>query len=286
MKRLSRITVFLLFTSLTTACAAERKPAAAPMQAAPASTFAERAAVAATPPPPPGAAGLAASPAAPSTPSAPVNATSAAPQKPQATPKNAGPSTRAPVVIFQGDVKMLTEEETIPKTIDRIVDLAEQAGGHISARKDLSVQVKVPSAKFRETLSKIDEIGGVTSRSVQADDVSEEFHDLEVRLTNLRATRARLQDFMAKATNVNEMLVVERELERIAQEVDKIEGRLEFLRTRAAMSTISVAFTPKPKPVAPIVAATPAAPTTPRRVELPIGWMNDVGIDRVMTLKK
>jgi hypothetical protein len=135
-------------------------------------------------------------------------------------------------------------------------------------------------------MSKIDELGGVTSRSVQADDVSEEFHDLEVRLTNLRATRARLHELMAKATNVNEMLVVERELERIAQEVDKIEGRLEFLRTRAAMSTISVAFTAKPKPVAPIAAATPTAPTSPRRVELPIGWMNDVGIDRVMTLKK
>ena len=181
---------------------------------------------------------------------------------------------------------MLTEEDAIPRTIDRIVDLAEQAGGHIGGRKDLSVQVKVPSAKFRETMSKIDEIGGVTSRSVQADDVSEEFHDLEVRLTNLRATRARLQDFMAKATNVNEMLVVEKELERIAQDIDKIQGRLEFLRTRAAMSTISVAFAVKPKPVVPVVAGSPPTPKTPRRVELPIGWMNDVGIDRVMTLKK
>lgn len=181
---------------------------------------------------------------------------------------------------------MLADEEAIPKTIDRIVDLAEQVGGHIAARKDLSVQVKVPSAKFRETLSKIDELGGVTSRSVQADDVSEEFHDLEVRLTNLRATRARLQDFMSKATNVNEMLVVERELERVAQEIDKIEGRLEFLRTRAAMSTISVAFAAKPKPAAPIAHAAPSTPASPRRVELPIGWMNDVGIDRVLNLKK
>jgi hypothetical protein len=276
MKRFSRMTIFLLLASSTSACAAERKPAAAPVQAmaaaaGPALATAMPAPIA-TPPPAPVTTAL-------PTATAPATATAT-------KAKNAGPTTRAPVVIFQGDVKMLTEEEAIPKTIDRIVDLAEQAGGHIAARKDLSVQVKVPSAKFRETLSKIDEIGGVTSRSVQADDVSEEFHDLEVRLTNLRATRARLQDFMAKATNVNEMLVVERELERIAQEVDKIEGRLEFLRTRAAMSTIAVAFTAKPKPVAPIAAVTPAAPTTPRRVELPIGWMNDVGIDRVMSLKK
>lgn len=270
MKRLSRNAVFFALASVTTACgAAERKPAAAPSHATAGAPAADVQLVAAAAAPP--------SPAAPPSGSTPAASSKA---------KNAGPSTRAPVVIFQGDVKMLTEEEAIPKTIDRIVDLAEQAGGHIAARKDQSVQVKVPSARFRETLSKIDEIGGVTSRSVQADDVSEEFHDLEVRLTNLRATRARLQDFMAKATNVNEMLVVEKELERIAQEVDKIEGRLEFLRTRAAMSTISVAFAVKPKPVAPIAVQTPAAPTSPRRVELPIAWMNDVGIDRVMTLKK
>jgi len=266
MKRLS-LSLILLLAWPAAACGAPAREAKAVQQAP-------------TPPSPPP------QPIA----AAPVNATTPAPSAgPPAKAKNAGPTTRAPVVIFQGDVKMLTEEEAIPKTIDRIVDLAEQAGGHISARKDLSVQVKVPSAHFRETLSKIDEIGGVTSRSVQADDVSEEFHDLEVRLANLRTTRARLQELMAKATNVNEMLVVERELERIAQEVDKIEGRLEFLRTRAAMSTIAVAFTPKPKPkpAAPIVAPAPTPPpSTPHRVAIPIPWMNEVGIEPVLALKK
>lgn len=276
MKRLS-LSIILLLAWSSTACAA---PAPAPK--APSAYVAP---TAAAPPSQPVAANVP-TPAPPPPAPTPPNTNPPNTNPPNTKAKNAGPSTRAPVIIFQGDVKMLAEEEAIPKTIDRIVDLAEQAGGHIAARKDTSVQVKVPSAKFRETLSKIDELGGVTSRSVGADDVSEEFHDLEVRLTNLRATRARLQDFMTKATNVNEMLVVERELERIAQEIDKIEGRLEFLRTRAAMSTISVAFTAKPKLVAPIAAQTPAAPTSPRRVELPIAWMNDVGIDRVMTLKK
>ena len=69
-----------------------------------------------------------------------------------------------------------------------------------------------------------------------ADDVSEEFHDLEVRLGNLRATRTRLQEFLGRATGINDMLTVEKELERVALEIDHIEGRLEFLRTRAAMS--------------------------------------------------
>ena len=250
-------------------------------------------------PPPAGAAPAAEmapsapAPAAPVAPGAPKpapvasDAKSAAPAKPDTkSAKNAGPTARAPVIIYQGELKMMSDEDAIPKTIDRIIDIAESFGGHIASRKDQSVQIKVPSASFRDAMTKIDAIGGIVNRSVTADDVSEEFHDLEVRLVNLRATRARLQEFLAKAPGINEMLTVERELERVAQEIDKGEGRLEFLRTRAAMSAISVALTAKPKPVAPIVADNKPPPPGLRTVDLPIPWLGDVGIDPLLTLKK
>ena len=198
------------------------------------------------------------------------------------TAKSAGPTTRAPVIIYQGDLHMSTDENAIPKTIDRIIDIAESLGGHIAGRKDLSVQIKVPSASFREAMTKIEGIGGVVSRSVTADDVSEEFHDLEVRLGNLRATRARLQDFLGKASGIQDMLTVERELERVALEIDRIEGRLEFLRTRASMSVISVQLAAKPK-VVPIVVTPPPLRTG---VDLPIPWVGEVGIDPLLSLKK
>jgi len=183
---------------------------------------------------------------------------------------------------------MVADEVAIPKTIDRIIDVAESVGGHIASRKDLSVQIKVPSASFRDAMTKIEAIGGVVNRSVSADDVSEEFHDLEVRLVNLRATRARLQEFLAKAPAIADMLTVERELERVAQEIDRSEGRLEFLRTRASMSAITVALTPKPK--ADLVVVTPPPPPPPpaklRTVELPIRWISEIGIDPLLSLRK
>lgn len=224
--------------------------------------------------------------AAPAQP-APVTHAIATPGKPADTKsaKNAGPTARAPVIIYQGDLRMMADEDAIPKTIDKVIDVAEGLGGHIAGRKDQSVQIKVPSASFREAMTKIEAIGGVVGRSVTADDVSEEFHDLEVRLGNLRATRARLQDFLAKASGIQDMLTVERELERVALEIDRMEGRLEFLRTRAAMSLISVALTAKPK-VAPIVVTPP--PPAPARagIDLPIPWVGEVGIDPLLSLRK
>lgn len=197
--------------------------------------------------------------------------------------KSAASSVRAPVIIYQGQLQMLAEQEGIPKAIDRVIDVAEELGGHLAGRTDDSVTIKVPSASFRDALGKIEAIGGVTSRSVKADDVSEEFHDLEVRLTNLRATRQRLQEFMAKANTVSDMLTVERELERVASEIDRITGRLEFLRSRAAMSVITVGLRAKPK-ASPIVKNETTAPA--KAPNLPIPWVHDVGIDPLMTLKK
>lgn len=298
-KRLSTLAFILSLVAVQTGCGgADRAPPASPASYAspappPAADSPAKSAGAAgaesapmqapdAPPPAPAAPGA---PAQPSQPTAgqPAKTTAAKPTDTRSA-KNAGPTSRAAVIIYQGDLKMMADEDSIPKTIDKIVDVAESLGGHIAGRKDQSVQIKVPSASFRDAMTKIEAIGGVTNRSVTADDVSEEFHDLEVRLTNLRSTRTRLQEFMGKAASIQDMLTVEKELERVAQEIDRIEGRLEFLRTRAAMSVISIALTPKPKNVA-IVTTTPPPPP-PRNLELPIPWVEGVGIDPLLSLKK
>lgn len=58
------------------------------------------------------------------------------------------------LVMYTGDVMMDVDGNNIAETIDHIVDLAEATGGHLGARKDQSVMVRVPSARFRETLGK------------------------------------------------------------------------------------------------------------------------------------
>ena len=122
-------------------------------------------------------------------------------------------------------------------------------------------------------------MGTVTQRSVKADDVSEEFHDLEVQLTNLRATRTRLQELLGRTGGVADMLVVEKELERVSLEIDRIEGRLTFLRTRAAMSLVSVKVSAKPTTMV-------KPPGRPRPVELPQAWAQAVGVDSLLKMQK
>ncbi len=219
-------------------------------------------------------------------PASPTLAKAGAAATPGAQPKKAkgeGAEVQRAMVIYTGALRMVEAEDKVPKTIDAIIDLAEAQGGALVARRDDAVEIKVPSEKFRDTLTKLEAVGRVTARSVKAEDVSEEFHDLEVRLSNLRATQKRLQEFLARAANVNDALTVERELERVAQEIDRIEGRMGFLKSRTSFSSISVQITPKPKD-API--AGPTGPASPKRVDMPVDWLQQIGVDPLLQLKK
>lgn len=126
----------------------------------------------------------------------------------------------------------------------------------------------------------------MTHRTVGAEDVSEEFHDAEVRLLNLRATRQRMQEFLSKANTMQDALTVERELERVAQEIDRLEGRMRFLKSRAMFSqiTLNVAVKPKLRPMVvagPSDSARPAAP----EIALPVGWLDGLDASRLLQLK-
>jgi hypothetical protein len=227
----------------------------------------EEAAGEAAPPPP---IGIAIASPAPTPPPAPATSGTAA--VPAA-------SLRAPLVTYSGQLSLRVTRDP-SAAIDAIVAAAESLGGYLSARRDAFVEVRVPSARFREAMSKIEPLGEVTHRAVAATDVTDEFHDAEVRLANLRATRARLQELLAKSGSLADTLTVERELERVALEIDRLEGRLELLKARVALSTLSVSV--EAHPSAPPVVAKGA----PRKlVALPVKWLESLGTDRLLTLQ-
>ena len=274
---------FLVLALFTSACAAN-KEALAPPSAAPEARADVANAAGPMAAPMPGAAAPASAVAAPS-----LKGASPAPAPANAKGADATSGARAEdnMVIYTGEVHMQADEERLAATLDQVIDVAESLGGHLAGRTDGSVVVKVPSARFREAMTKLEPLGIVTHRSVTAQDVTAEFHDAEVRLQNLKATRQRLQEFLAKASNIPDTLTVERELERVAQEIDVLEGRLRFLRERASYSQITVQVTAKPKPV---LAKDPPPPPPPppaaqRVLDLPVEWFGKLGVDRLLNLR-
>jgi Domain of unknown function (DUF4349) len=218
------------------------------------------------------------------------------PDAPQAAPaqgktgseKNApvGNEGTRPLLIYEAHVNMRVERGEIPKTIEQVIDLAEANGGYLISRNDQSVQIRVPSLALRQTLSKVESQGEVLRRSVTAQDVSEQYHDLGVRLRSLEAVRDRLQQFLGRATNVTEAMNIAKQLDAVGQQIDQVKGRMQFLRTRAAFSLLSVALEEKPEIVVvePPPPPPPPTPPAPKAARLPVPWLNGVGLDTLTRL--
>lgn len=88
----------------------------------------------------------------------------------------------------------------------------------------------------------------VESEVSSTQDVTEEFTDLESQVRNLQATEAGLLKLMARAERIEDILALQRELTNIRGQIERLQGRLNFLKRRVEMSTITVALIPEGAP--------------------------------------
>lgn len=144
---------------------------------------------------------------------------------------------------------MTLEVESIADTMDKIAHMAEEMGGYVvsSDRREYengiwgSICIRVPSEKFDRALVRLRQLAlAVPYETRQARDVTEEYVDLEARLRNLRATEAQYLALLEKAENVEEMLMVQRELSNVREEIERIEGRIKYLEQTSEMALIEI----------------------------------------------
>jgi hypothetical protein len=84
-------------------------------------------------------------------------------------------------------------------------------------------------------------LGKVEAVNVTAEDVGEEFVDVQARMTNARRLEARLIDLLARRTGkLGDVVDVVHELARVREEIERYEGRLRYLRSRIAVSTLTL----------------------------------------------
>ena len=85
-------------------------------------------------------------------------------------------------------------------------------------------------------------LGLIGVLAYQAVDATREFQDLRIRLDTAEKALQRLVDLLEKAGNVEEVLLIEKEIHRLTEEVERLKGTLRHLADRIAFSTIEVEF--------------------------------------------
>ena len=121
------------------------------------------------------------------------------------------------------------------------------SGTNENIRADISF--RVPSERFREAMDRVRGYAvNVQKEESSAQDVTEEYVDLQARQRTLEATALQLQTLLGKATTVDDTLKVQAQLNNVQSDLERIKGKVNYYDTRTAFSTISVSILPVPPP--------------------------------------
>lgn len=173
------------------------------------------------------------------------------------------------------------EVVNVDSAVVRLRALAARVGGYVTSStvqagdyevRSATLEIKVPAPRFDEALGGLQPLGKVEFVNVAAQDVGEEFTDVTARVANARRLEQRLVELLATRTGkLEDVLAVERELARVREEIERYQGRLRYLGSRVAMSTLTATVHEK----GPLAGTTPGQ--NPIAEAFRAAWRNFVG---------
>ena len=127
------------------------------------------------------------------------------------------------------------EVQNVSTALEQIKAVVIQHGGKITSadsgdsfNRYANVSALIPRESFYELIDAVKDISAkVTNENISSNDVTEEFVDVEAKLNVMKQTELRFISLLSETTNIEEVMIVERELMRLRGEIDSLEGRLQ-----------------------------------------------------------
>lgn len=141
-------------------------------------------------------------------------------------------------------------------TLNQIRQLSEEMGGFVANAntwKDNeqlrgTLTVRIPADRLEEALSKFKALAlDIEKEQMDSQDVTEEYVDLEARLTNLQRTEKELLELLETRSATGktaDILEVHREITAVRAQIEQIQGRMKYLNNLSALATVQITLTP------------------------------------------
>jgi hypothetical protein len=151
------------------------------------------------------------------------------------------------MVIRTGDIQMVVDE--IATALPDITAIAARYGGYVVSSQQWkegdrnigSISIRVAADDYEQAMADLRSLAkSVSTESTYSQDVTEEYTDLNARLTNLEATEAQLLKIMEQGENTEDILSIQRELTSVRSQIEQIKGRMLYLERTTATSLINV----------------------------------------------
>ncbi len=155
----------------------------------------------------------------------------------------------------------------INETLAFAETLTDRYGGWIQSRYDAQITLRVPADRLTDAIAELSKLGTVVGKTLQADDVTAEYVDLESRLAVLEHMEKQLLALLAQAKTIEESLKVRQELDRVRMELEIARARMRELGELVSFSTLTLYLIPE----------SPIGPTPSSNDPFP--WVNELGVE-------
>jgi len=166
------------------------------------------------------------------------------PITPEAPPQ---PEIEERLVVETSSLSLLVED--VSQKADQLIGYAEEKGGYLVSSSLTrpeeaplaTVIIRLPNEELRLALAHFRNLAvRVTSESLQGRDVTDQYVDLQARLETLERTKAKFEEILNGAEEVEDILQVQRELVNLQRQIDNLKGQQQYLEKTAQMAKLTV----------------------------------------------
>jgi hypothetical protein len=137
----------------------------------------------------------------------------------------------------------LVSIQTITSKYNGFVDSSDVSSGGSDTRYG-TVTVRVPNESFDSAIAELKKIATkVDSEAITSDDVTSRYVDLESRLKSKKAVESQYILLLKKAVKVEEIVMVHSYLDKVREEIEVMQGQMNYLSNQISMSSITISMT-------------------------------------------
>ncbi|MBI4244262.1 MAG: DUF4349 domain-containing protein [Planctomycetes bacterium] len=149
------------------------------------------------------------------------------------------PALNDRLLIYQAILKI--EVPNAEEAVNKVIQLTTQYKGWLKGQLNSTIIIRVPAADFTKFLEEVSKMGVVKSKSIQTEDITEQYTDLTIRLENALVVQKRLHELLARA-EIKDALQIELELKKITEEIELLKGKIKMYDQLVAFSTVTIHF--------------------------------------------
>lgn len=117
--------------------------------------------------------------------------------------------------------------------------------GNLKLVKNGTIVLRVDKDKFDTVINNLKGVGDVYNLAINGQDVTDRFVDTESRLRLLKLEQSRLEAYLVKLENLDQIFKTESRLTEIRQEIESLTGNLNKMSSLVELSTITITMNEK-----------------------------------------